>query len=127
MPQSRTQQKGTPSELYFAAQVGHQGLAPLLGQGMMGTGAETRKLAPLQHFKAQRGRPRGDLPALIAELGLEQGVLNQPWVELSVSKGAVGMHACMHATMQAPSLSRGGQLSVKLRHMHARRAARRSG
>lgn len=37
-----------------------------------------------QQFKAQRGRPRGDLPAIIAELGLEQRVLNQPWVELSV-------------------------------------------
>ncbi|EIE23944.1 P-loop containing nucleoside triphosphate hydrolase protein [Coccomyxa subellipsoidea C-169] len=55
VPQSRTQQKGTPSELYFAA----------------------------QQFKAQRGRPRGDLPALVAELGLEQSVLNQPWIELS--------------------------------------------
>lgn len=39
----------------------------------------------MQQFKAQRGRPRGDLPALVAELGLDQGVLNQPWVELSVS------------------------------------------
>jgi len=37
-----------------------------------------------QQFAAQRGRPRGDLPALIHELGLEQGVLNQPWTELSV-------------------------------------------
>jgi hypothetical protein len=41
-------------------------------------------LHALQQFKAQRGRPRGDLPALIAELGLDQRVLNQPWVELSV-------------------------------------------
>ena len=41
-----------------------------------------------QQFAAQRGRPRGDLPALIHELGLEQGVLNQPWTELSVR------HAC---------------------------------
>ena len=39
----------------------------------------------MQHFKAQRGRPRGDLPAIVAALGLEQRVLNQPWVELSVS------------------------------------------
>ena len=38
----------------------------------------------MQQFKAQKGRPRGDLPALIAELGLEPNVLNQPWVELSV-------------------------------------------
>ena len=38
-----------------------------------------------QQFKAQRGRPRGDLPAIVAALGLEQRVLNQPWVELSVS------------------------------------------
>ncbi len=40
----------------------------------------------MQQFKAQKGRPRGDLPALIAELGLEPGVLNQPWVELSVRR-----------------------------------------
>ncbi len=39
----------------------------------------------VQQFKAQRGRPRGDLPAIVAALGLEQRVLNQPWVELSVS------------------------------------------
>lgn len=38
----------------------------------------------LQNFKAQRGRPREDLPALIADLGLEQTVLNQAWSELSV-------------------------------------------
>lgn len=53
--QSRVQHKGTPAELYFA----------------------------LQQFKSQRGRPRGDLPALVHQLGLEQGALNQPWVELS--------------------------------------------
>jgi hypothetical protein len=39
----------------------------------------------VQQFRAQHGRPRGDLPALIHDLGLEQGVLNQPWTELSVS------------------------------------------
>ncbi len=38
----------------------------------------------MQQFKAQRGRPRGDLPALIHRLGLEQSVLNQPWTQLSV-------------------------------------------
>ena len=38
-----------------------------------------------QRFAAQKGRPRGDLPALIHELGLQQGVLNQSWSELSVS------------------------------------------
>ena len=54
--QSRVALKGTPSELYFT----------------------------LQHFKAQRGRARGDLPALVHDLGLEQGVLNQPWAQLSV-------------------------------------------
>ena len=43
-----------------------------------------------QQFAAQRGRPRGDLPALIHELGLEQGVLNQPWTELSVRLCAAG-------------------------------------
>eukprot|EP00891_Asterochloris_glomerata_P005468 jgi/Astpho2/5468/Aster-08007 len=55
VPQSRVQPKGTPSELYFTA----------------------------QQFKAQKGRERGDLPALVSQLGLDQGVLNQPWVELS--------------------------------------------
>ena len=53
--QQRVGYAGTPSELYFAA----------------------------QQFAAQRGRPRGDLPALIHDLGLEQSVLNQPWSELS--------------------------------------------
>lgn len=38
-------------------------------------------------FLVQRGRPRGDLPALVHQLGLEQGALNQPWVELSVREG----------------------------------------
>ena len=55
-PQTRVSAKGTPSELYFAA----------------------------QQLGAQRGRPRGDLPGLIQALGLEQGVLNQAWIELSV-------------------------------------------
>lgn len=41
--------------------------------------------ACVQRFAAQKGRPRGDLPALIHELGLQQGVLNQAWSELSVS------------------------------------------
>ncbi|KAL4857919.1 ATP-binding cassette sub-family G member 2 [Chlorella vulgaris] len=52
---SRVQHKGTPAELYFT----------------------------LQQFRSQRGRPRGDLPALVHQLGLEQAVLNQPWSELS--------------------------------------------
>ena len=47
--------------------------------------AHTNGRMSVQHFKAQRGRPRGDLPAIVAALGLEQRVLNQPWVELSVS------------------------------------------
>ena len=34
----------------------------------------------------QRGRPRSDLPTLVHLLGLEQSVLNQPWVELSVRR-----------------------------------------
>ena len=38
----------------------------------------------LQRFAAQKGRPRGDLPALIHELGLNQSVLNQSWTDLSV-------------------------------------------
>ena len=53
--QQRIAFKGTPSELYYTA----------------------------QRFSAQRGRPRGDLPAIIHELGLEQSVLLQPWAELS--------------------------------------------
>ena len=53
--QQRIAFKGTPSELYYTA----------------------------QRFSAQRGRPRGDLPAIIHELGLEQSVLLQPWSELS--------------------------------------------
>ena len=40
-----------------------------------------------QQLSAQRRRARGDLPALIHELGLEQAVLNQPWAELSVRPG----------------------------------------
>ena len=55
--QSRVNARGTPSDLYFQA----------------------------QKFAAQKGRPRGDLPALVHELGLDQCVLNQPWSELSVS------------------------------------------
>jgi ABC-type iron transport system FetAB ATPase subunit len=53
--QQRIASRGTPSELYYTA----------------------------QRFSAQRGRPRGDLPAIVHELGLEQSVLNQPWSELS--------------------------------------------
>ena len=53
--QQRVALKGTPSELYYTA----------------------------QRFSAQRGRSRGDLPAIIHDLGLEQAVLNQPWAELS--------------------------------------------
>ena len=41
----------------------------------------------MQQFKAQRGRPRDDLPTLVHKLGLDQGVLNQPWTELSVRPG----------------------------------------
>lgn len=54
--QARVNLKGTPAELYFSA----------------------------QKFTSQRGRERGDLPALVFQLGLEQVVLNQPWAELSV-------------------------------------------
>ena len=58
--QQRIAFRGTPSELYYTA----------------------------QRFAAQRPRQRGDLPAIIHELGLEQAVLNQPWSELSVRMGA---------------------------------------
>jgi len=53
--QSRVSLKGTPAELYFSA----------------------------QKFASQKGRPRGDLPAIVFQLGLEQAVLNQRWAELS--------------------------------------------
>mmetsp|Transcript_7410 Transcript_7410/g.20931 ORF Transcript_7410/g.20931 Transcript_7410/m.20931 type:complete len:222 (-) Transcript_7410:104-769(-) len=53
--QARVDFKGTPAEFYFQA----------------------------QRFASQRGRSRGDLPAIIHEMGLEQLVLNQPWHELS--------------------------------------------
>lgn len=55
VPQARVQPKGTPAELYFA----------------------------VQQFKAQKGRPRRDLPTLVQRLGLEQGTLNQQWSQLS--------------------------------------------
>lgn len=55
VPQTRVLNKGTPAEMYYAA----------------------------QQFKAQKGRPRSDLPAIIHDLGLEPGVLNQQWSELS--------------------------------------------
>eukprot|EP00873_Tetraselmis_striata_P017652 jgi/Tetstr1/437916/TSEL_026546.t1 len=53
--QARVNFKGTPAEFYFQS----------------------------QRFESQKGRSRGDLPALIHEMGLEQLVLNQPWAELS--------------------------------------------
>lgn len=37
----------------------------------------------VQRFQAQRNRPRGDLPALIHYLGLEQSTLHQPFHSLS--------------------------------------------
>ncbi|KAG1679816.1 hypothetical protein FOA52_012728 [Chlamydomonas sp. UWO 241] len=55
VPQSRVNFAGTPTEFYFQA----------------------------QQFTSQKGRPRGDLPSLIHELGLEQTVLNQAWSTLS--------------------------------------------
>lgn len=53
--QSRVNFKGTPSEFYYQ----------------------------VQQFGAQKARPRRDLPTLVHQLGLEQAVLNQQWVELS--------------------------------------------
>jgi hypothetical protein len=38
-----------------------------------------------QSFAAQKGRPRGDLAQIVTDLGLEPGVLDQHWSELSVS------------------------------------------
>jgi hypothetical protein len=39
-----------------------------------------------QSFAAQKGRPRGDLEQIVTDLGLDAGVLDQPWSELSVSE-----------------------------------------
>mmetsp|Transcript_37627 Transcript_37627/g.95039 ORF Transcript_37627/g.95039 Transcript_37627/m.95039 type:complete len:256 (+) Transcript_37627:1257-2024(+) len=55
IPQARVALPGTPSDFYFSA----------------------------QQLKSQRGRPRGDLPALVHDMGLEQAALNQPWSTLS--------------------------------------------
>lgn len=49
-----------------------------------------------QRLVAQRGRARGDLPALISDLGLEQTVLNLPWGELQV----LTHNTCMHTITQ---------------------------
>eukprot|EP00879_Flechtneria_rotunda_P006770 GHRR01007114.1.p1 GENE.GHRR01007114.1~~GHRR01007114.1.p1 ORF type:complete len:187 (+),score=64.26 GHRR01007114.1:640-1200(+) len=53
--QSRVNYKGTPAELF----------------------------ALVESFGSQRGKKRGDLKAVIRDLGLQPGVLNQPWPELS--------------------------------------------
>uniref|UniRef100_A0A7S0UW87 ABC transporter domain-containing protein n=1 Tax=Polytomella parva TaxID=51329 RepID=A0A7S0UW87_9CHLO len=55
LSQARLNLKGTPAEYYFL----------------------------VQQFAAQRGRPRGDLPALTHSLGLDPELLNQPWPQLS--------------------------------------------
>jgi ABC-type oligopeptide transport system ATPase subunit len=102
IPQSRISPKGTPSELFYVAQVCLLIMEdPLsaaaetprydksvcgLGPSQCSIGRRTAKQSmPLcvQQFSAQRRRPRGDLPALVHALGLEQAVLNQPWTELS--------------------------------------------
>ena len=115
VPQSRTQQKGTPSELYYQAQVVGffcMSSASLLYSTSPPFSSRSRKTPAkisssmslcqyshvlVQQFKAQRGRPRGDLPALVAGLGLEQRVLNQPWVELSVSASRQQHLMCMQS------------------------------
>jgi hypothetical protein len=63
--QTRVNHRGTPAEFYFAC----------------------------QSFASQRARPRGDLPALIFQLGLEQQVLNQEWSQLSVSRAPRALRA----------------------------------
>jgi ABC-type iron transport system FetAB ATPase subunit len=60
VPQSRVPHEGTPARLYVAA----------------------------QKFAAQRGRPRGDLPALVHALGLEQAALHRSWASLSGGEAA---------------------------------------
>ena len=56
----------------------------------------------VQRFAAQNGRPRGDLPALVHELGLQQGVLNQSWSELSVS---IMLLSCVSSCSRQPRIS----------------------
>lgn len=101
--QSRVQHRGTPAELYFALQqfkaqvrgvavhaLGREGAVQAM-QAMLGCLPRIKLSCPRPDacddvpLCQQRGRARGDLPALVHQLGLEQGVLNQPWVELSVS------------------------------------------
>ena len=109
--QSRVQHKGTPAELYYAVQqfksqvsecahgrgqyrdedsqgVGHVCAVPPHAMRQHDApsllACQTSRYRPPAPAPLQRGRPRGDLPALVHQLGLEQGVLNQPWVELSV-------------------------------------------
>ncbi|CAG9460834.1 unnamed protein product [Pedinophyceae sp. YPF-701] len=55
VPQHRLNFPGTPSELYFKA----------------------------QSYKAQKGRPRGDLPSIVQALGLAEDELNVEWHTLS--------------------------------------------
>jgi hypothetical protein len=48
------------------------------------------RLGPPNHMnynrlQCQKGRPRGNLEALVQNLGLDPGLLDQPWSELSVS------------------------------------------
>ena len=98
IPQSRISPKGTPSELFYIAQVkscpNNQcfkvGFSPNSPENshrfdsLCGHGMRCQPCSPcVQQFSAQRRRSRGDLPALVHALGLEQAVLNQAWTELS--------------------------------------------
>ena len=62
----------------------HQHRLPAAAPAALHPAAFAATALPLLPLSLQRGRPRGDLPALVHQLGLEQAVLNQPWVELSV-------------------------------------------
>ena len=65
-------------------------------------------LAHAQQFKAQRGRPRGDLPGLIYKLGLEQSLLNQPWPQLSVPLRSSPKCPCCLSGLAWPCFAVGG-------------------
>lgn len=49
----------------------------------------------VQGFAAQQGRPRGDLAALVHDLGLDPAVLDQGWSELSVRGCTSTYAACL--------------------------------
>lgn len=71
----------------------------------------------MQQFKAQKGRPRSDLPAIIHELGLEPGVLNQQWSELSVSL-SLTTHRPFYLQSMCPVVHTASSSKVEALHCH---------